>query len=74
MAWSNFKGHEVMCKSSEQVKGDVGRYAQLKDLKLPKLSYICKFYRKLFLKLVNKVQETQLRQLKLVFFGRGRNE
>lgn len=48
-----------MYKRLEQIWGDVGRYVKLQDLKLPKLSYTCKFYRKLFLKSEGKVQETQ---------------
>lgn len=55
-----------MHKSLEQIRRDADRYVKLKDLKLPKLACLCKFYRKLFLKLKDKVQETQLRQLKLI--------
>lgn len=58
-----------MCKSLEQVKRDVGRYVKLKDLKLPKLSYICKLYRKLFL---NWKQSTGNKAVKTGFLWEGK--
>lgn len=61
-----------MYKSLGQIRRDERRYVKLKRFKATKLSYICKLYRKLFLKLEDKVQKPQLRQLKLYFFGRGR--
>lgn len=67
MAWSNLND-KVLDKSLVQMR-DAGRYVKFKDLKPLKLSYICKFYRSLFLKsddsignLINAVKTGFLRE------------